>query len=498
MTIQDDRTLAVLPPRGRPDAGDAEPVPPPSRWWAVLVPGIPCALAAALGLWGADRLSLWRDEAVTVGVSQRSVGDILRLVSDVDAVHAAYYLLMHGVIALFGTGEFALRLPSIIAFAATAAGVAALGRRLVSLLGGLLAGVLYAASPFADRYAHEARPYAIATALAVLATLLLVRAVETGTWRRWGLYGAALALLGAVHLFALLVVPAHLVALAGARRAVRRWLVAVSGAGVALSGLIAVAASQRRVLEWVPRPGWRDARWLAEGFAGSPALLWLLGAAALAGAVSARRRGPVDVRMLAVPWLVLPPAVLLAVSQFHPCYVNRYVIASLPAFSLLAAAGLARLPRGTWAVALVAVAVLVAPRQDEVRRPETAWDQMREASAIIGGRARQGDAVAYVPITKRLVAEAYPGPFRELRDIGLAVPPARAANFGGSEAGAAELRDRLHDPAVRRVWLLEGEWPVRDGTLDAQNRAKIDALEAGFPHREAWRVRGLTITLYAR
>jgi hypothetical protein len=42
---------------------------------------------------------------------------------------------------------------------------------------------------------------------------------------------------------------------------------------------------------------------------------------------------------ITLPWLVLPPAVLLAVSVLHPAYVDRYILFSLPALSLLTAAG---------------------------------------------------------------------------------------------------------------------------------------------------------------
>ncbi len=127
--------------------------------------------------------SLWRDEAATISGSNRSVTAILALTKHQDAVHGLYYLLIHAVIAVGGTTETALRLPSLIAMALAAGLLAELGRRLAKNTGlpspgavGLLAGLLLAVVPLTTRYAQEARPYALTTLFAVVASYLLVRA----------------------------------------------------------------------------------------------------------------------------------------------------------------------------------------------------------------------------------------------------------------------------------------------------------------------------------
>src|SRR5262249_60411189 len=59
---------------------------------------------------------------------------------------------------------------------------------------------------------------------------------------------------------------------------------------------------------------------------------------------------------LSLPWLLLPPAVLLAVSAAHPVYSLRYIMFCAPAAALLAGAGLASLgsARGTPGLARLA------------------------------------------------------------------------------------------------------------------------------------------------
>ncbi|WP_345713007.1 glycosyltransferase family 39 protein, partial [Kineococcus glutinatus] len=143
------------------------------------------ALALLTGLvvfgWGAGAPSAWRDEAVTIAVASRDVGQVLELVRGVDLVHAPHYLLVH---ALFGADVTVLqaRWVSVVAAALTGPLLYATGRRAADRAVGATAAALWPALPLVSRYAQEARPYALAALLAALATYLLVRA---GTSRRW-------------------------------------------------------------------------------------------------------------------------------------------------------------------------------------------------------------------------------------------------------------------------------------------------------------------------
>ena len=53
-------------------------------------------LAVVVGAIAVGRPSFWGDEAATISASTRSLPDLARLVSSVDAVHTPYYWLMHG------------------------------------------------------------------------------------------------------------------------------------------------------------------------------------------------------------------------------------------------------------------------------------------------------------------------------------------------------------------------------------------------------------------
>ncbi len=182
--------------------------------WALLLPPL---ATLALALWNITTPSFWRDEAATIAAVKRPFGDLLSMLGNVDAVHAAYYIMMWPLAQLFGTGELVLRLPSALAAAITAAFVAAIGRRLVSPWVGLAAGLLFAILPVATRYGQEVRSYAMVVGVATVASYLLMRvfSAQPDGRRRWlAGYGASLAALGILNIFGLLLIPAHAVTVA--------------------------------------------------------------------------------------------------------------------------------------------------------------------------------------------------------------------------------------------------------------------------------------------
>src|SRR4051794_19082806 len=93
--------------------------------------------------------------------------------------------------AQLGHAPELLRLPSLLAGAATIPLVYAFGRRTVGRPAGLVAAALTTFAPFMAYYAAEARGYALMMCLVVLSTLALVRAVQDGGRGWWVVYGLA-------------------------------------------------------------------------------------------------------------------------------------------------------------------------------------------------------------------------------------------------------------------------------------------------------------------
>jgi mannosyltransferase len=450
------------------------------------------------------------------------VSEILALLRNVDAVHGLYYLLMHFVIALLGASEQAIRLPSLVAMMMAASLTAVLGRRLARMAAlpapsftGMLASIVLSALPRTTFYAQDARPYALATLFAVTATYLLVRAVADNRPRWWPGYGAALVATGAFNVFALLIAAAHALTLLTVRPRVplRRWLAVAAATALALSPMIYYSYLQRRSVGWLTRPGPHAVVRLMITLCGSKALVPLVAGTALCGVTAGWRRsgaGALALTAVALPWLLLPTAALLAVSQIHPIYNARYVAFSLPALALLVAAGLswfarvaARSPLAkinmtlAWAppiLIIVLMGALLFRPQWAMRRPNSRPDNLREDAAIIAVNERPGDAVFFIPSKLRVTKYAYPAAWAPLRDIALARSPAATASLAGTQVSPALLTQRF--TGVDRVWLVTRR-TVRPKVLHSR-MSQAELRLAGTMHLTGrWRVHATVLRLYS-
>jgi mannosyltransferase len=488
--------------------------------------------------------SLWRDEAYTKDAIGRSVSQIFTLLGHTDAVHGAYYLLMHVIAAAAGTSATALRFPSLCAMVIATAFTAATGRRAAALaqgpgttgragnqvaaLTGLLSGLVFATAPYMTYYAQMARSYAIVTMFATISSYLLLRAYPDGRWRWWAAYAAAVALTGLFNLFGLLILVAHGVTLlltdprgrsGNGRRVGRvplRWLAASAAALLVLSPLLRLSFREQKQIAWVSRPDASTIERLFSNFAGSTALILPVALLALGGVAAAcitDNWRPLNPAAIALPWLTVPPFLLIAGSYVKPVYVERYVEFCLPALAILVAAGLVGLTRAmagmplsrlrpTWApsalVGLVLAILLIGPQQ-AIRQSAARPDNLRLASAIVAANEQPGDVVFYLPVDMHVIGTGYPAPFGKLRDIALARSPIASGTLAGNEiTSPAELKSRFTD--VSRVWVVTGssnyKFPVPSTPVDKEKMALIAGAGMHIIHR--WMAGEVMLTLYGR
>jgi mannosyltransferase len=559
----------VAAPAAAPEPGDVaallgapatEPEPEPERragiwprWSGWLVIAVPAAISLVVGGYEIGGPSLWRDEAYTRDAIARPFGDIFPLLRHQDAVHGAYYLLMHAIATVIGTSATALRLPSLCAMVIATGFTAAVGRRAAAMvrppgraagrtdrsgrgldvpaLTGLLSGLLFATAPYMTYYAQMARSYAIETMFAVIATYLLLRAWPDGRWRWWLAYGAAVALTGLFNIFGLLILAAHAITLllsngsgqAGAgRRAGRiplRWLAASAAAVLVLSPLLGLASRQQEQIAWLSRPTPHAIERLLTDLAGSRALILPFALLALGGLYAAWRADgwpPLNPAAIALPWLVVPPFVLIATSFVKPVYYVRYIEFCLPALAIVAGAGLtglirlattaplSRLRLGgvrlAWlpaALVLAVLAVLLAGPQQAIRQTAARPDNLRLASAIVAAHEQPGDVVFYIPATMHVLSTGYPAPFLRLRDIARNKSAIASATLTGTEiTNPAVLKSQFTD--VRRVWVVTGgsnyKFPTPYTRADKEKMALLAGAGMHILHR--WQAGEVMLTLY--
>ena len=550
-----------------PGADGAPSQPLRRRRGGWLIVAVPAAVSLVVGGYGIGGPSLWRDEAYTKDAIARPFTQIFALLGHQDAVHGAYYLFMHVVVAVFGTSATALRFPSLCAMVIATGFVAATGRRAATLalapdagrngrgldvpaLTGLFAGLLFATAPYMTYYAQMARSYAIETMFAVVASYLLLRAWPDGRWRWWLGYGAAVALTGLFNIFGLLILAAHGVTLlltdargqAGAGRRIGRiplrWLAVCSAVVIVLGPLLGLASRQQVQIAWLSRPTFKAMERLATDLAGSRQLILPFALLALGGLIAvclADDWRPLNPGAIALPWLVVPPFLLVAASFVKPVYYVRYVEFCLPALAILAGAGLTGLirlaaatplgrPRPGWrrlgplrlgrlrlgplrlawlpavlagALPAALLAALLAGPQHAIRQTAARPDNLRLASAIVAAHEQPGDVVFYLPATMHVLGTGYPAPFSRLRNIALNKSAIASGTLTGTEiTSPARLKSRFTD--VRRVWVVTGAstytFPTPSTPMDKEKMALING--AGLHILQRWRAGEVMLTLY--
>ena len=388
-------------------------------------------VAVALRFYNLGGPSLWSDEFLTLGIASGPVDTIARAVRQAEQTPPLLHYFMHYWISAYGVSEFALRVP----FALCGVGAVWMTYRLARLLytprEGVVAAALMAVSSFQITYSQEARVYAPFMLVALWSCCAFVRLIRTGGRKHQISYVLATGLLYWLHLYAVFVVAAQMVAWAftylrrthvagddinarptidrqgadnddsatagGASRLTPRiWLTCT------LVALALFAPWMPTVLQWVgsatqsfwiqPMTRWFLPQTYAQ-YAGSAVLLACLLALDVLGMVKTRRRwkSVFLVALLTFP-VVIPYVVSLTV---RPLFVHRYGIAAAAGLFILAARGCTALPgraaRGFVLLALLAlsaVSVYPALRDGPANKPD-----VRSATAFVARAAHPGDVI---------------------------------------------------------------------------------------------------------
>jgi mannosyltransferase len=409
---------------------------------AVLDPLIVGIVAAAVSLAGAGRPSFWYDEAATISASHtRSLGQLWNMLSNVDAVHGLYYLLMHGWFQFFPPTEFWSRAPSGLAVGAAAAGVVVLAKQFSSRTVAVTSGLICAILPRATWAGIEARPYALSMMAAVWLTVLLVFATRRENAWVWLSYGVVLAMsvLLDVYLIVLLLAHVAFICIFGrTRKILAPFAITSILTGCAVAPFVIVAIGQAHQISWISPIGRRTFEDVAvqQYFDRSPPftivaalvvvtaiVLWLRTFAQL---VAADRR----LLTLAIAWIVIPTALILFWSAFvHSIYTPRYLCFTAPAVALILGVCVGALTVRPWVAAalLVLFAVAAAPNHLLVQRGPYAKYGMdySQVADLITAKAAPGDCllvndtVTFMPAPMRPLMAARPDAYRKLIDLTL-------------------------------------------------------------------------------
>lgn len=365
-----------------------------ARARALRLPLLPfLAVAVPLATWlpPAVTSSLWLDETGTVWLTGDGLGAAVDRSMRFQGGSPLYPAIAWAARTVGGGSEPALRLPSLLAMAAAAWMLARLGTRLFDREAGLAAAVVFVASSRIAYAAADARPYALAIAALVGAVLALVRWVDERRARDAVLAAALAAGTVAFHyLFALALVGPVLYA---ARRVPARRLAPVAAAVAVFSAplapsLLSLFARRHTLSVGVPFPADRVLEALAPSI-----VVVAIAAGALALRATAWRPAPMARAQawLLVPWAVIPPAALYAVTALTSTDLpfGRYHTSAFPAIALAAGwaiRGLAPARARTAAViALVGLSVPLLFGRVVARHSDENWRGAARAVSAIAG-----------------------------------------------------------------------------------------------------------------
>lgn len=480
--------------------------PPLRRWQLVRQRARPLAIryywawpALAMLVIGAFRITraaLWADELATWGAVRTGWGNLFRMAGDVDAVVTPYYVLLKVWTSVVGTSTLALRLPSLACMVAAAALVTAIGERLGSRRAGVAAGLLFAVVPSMSRYGQEARPYAAAILGVTAATFLLLRALPEPTPGRWAAYSVAVAATGLMHLVALLVLAAHLVAVVNGyrRSSLPRWLLA-AGLGV-LPALPLAWLGHREIaaIDYIARSDWHSLLQSPGVIFGS----WLAGGALMGLAVPAiTTRYPA---LLLAGWALLPVALLWCIGFVVIVWWPRYLLFVVPGWALLAGLALWRSTAWRIAISVGLVAVIGAPDQLVIRTEDGHNHGTKEVAGIIAANYEPGDGLAValhepiVPWEARDIVARYVPADKRPRDVFALTPQRTGGKLIATECPDDELAQCLGD--TPRLWIIR--FHAHPDPIAGLGPAKEALLYQDFTVEHVWPESSLTVALLVR
>jgi mannosyltransferase len=340
--------------------------------------------AGAMRLVNIDAQSLWFDEALSVHIATRPLGEILPAVRKYEQTPPLHALLLHAWIQLAGTTEAAVRGLSVIFSTIAVWIVFRLTHRLAGLAAAFVAGALFAFNPYQIHYAQEARAYALLVLLSAWAADATVRLLSGDASRRTQVeYVIANVLAWYTHVFGALAMLAWNAARAilgrrAAGIALSRW--------IALQAIVALLAAPYVPTVWswtndVVRGFWIEPFGLEmigialRDYAGSTVLALVLLAAGVHGLTRLPKAAAAAFVGLIVCVIVLP----VVMSQFiRPLFVPRYGIAAAVPLVVLAGVGIAGMSRLWLRIATIALAAglsvaIAASSVGIYASPDTAW-----------------------------------------------------------------------------------------------------------------------------
>jgi mannosyltransferase len=468
-------------------------------------------------LYEIGRRSFWFDELISMGIAALDLPTFLVALT-VEANMTLYYWALFGWVRLVGVGadEATIRLLSVVVSAPAIPLTYWLGRRLHSPAVGLMAAGLLSVHAYHASQSQEARSVGLFCTLTVLSYVLLDRALERGRARDWAWYGVVVALAFYSHFYAVLTILAQALFVVSRRsRAAFRGLVLAGLVAAVLLAQLApyfywaiffVEHGHLVTLFHLTPPGWSDVAdfllrygGMSYGLLGLYGVFWAFGC--LRGARGERSAGYRT--WLLLSWFFVPVLLALGISQLKPMFDDRYLLQTLPALPLLAAVGLASLPRPSRVAAFCLFAgfstwVLAS------HMPERWEQEWRQTARYALGRARPDDGWIFISKMGQDAFEYYGGwhwkrnPAAPYQHILEPIDWRQAAAVADYLAVTSTDELERFAAAHPRIWLVQANDTDRQSDTQRSKPTRSWLTQNGYRGAEQGDFNGIRLVLYQR
>ncbi len=465
------------------------------------------------------RKSFWYDEGVSVQIARLDWYNLARLLWRREGNMSLYYLLLRAWLHL-GHSEFFIRTLSVLPSLATIPILYSLGRRLFDRRVALIAATILTFNAYDIRYAQEARSYSLFVFLSTLSSAFFIDFLRQPSQRSRIGHIVTSSLAVYAHFYSGLLIVAQWLSLRLLKptelgkngpppdaKKNWRWIVIL-----VFPVILFVGTTGAGPLSWIKRPGLKEIYEYYEQSAGNGGILLLL--AYLFSCVAALV--PVGRRcfqrhvawdtwryQFLLLWIFFPLIFTLMVSFARPLFLARYLIFCLPAIIMLAAVGLARLPKN-WMLAPALLLFVGLSLRGTLSYYDHDFGGQREdwraASYYILNHATPGDVIIFHIAMSRMPYEFY----KSVNPDGLSGPsviyPSQGARFDYRNflgRPPAELL-RMVPSKYDRVWVVLKYNQTRTSAPDATTLLIDSLFGQYYAHLDRETFPGVEVLLYSK
>ena len=346
----------------------------------------------------------WVDEVFSITVS-RSLPDLFHMFRVNENNMSLYLVILHFWIDIFGDGEMATHVLSLIFAVITIPVFFALERKLLNRTSSFFGALLLSVSPMFVYYAVETRSYSMLILSVTVSSLLFIRLLRKPGYGLAVWYGLSVGLGVYVHYFAILILLVHIFALTRGtltKKYLLFWIVSGAVAALIVSPLALFPPQNKSQVDWIFAPDLKML-WYMFSLLFARGYVILILAACLFFVFQSRywsRRDRMDFlpEKLSTAWAFVPVLTVFLFSVLvKPVFISRFFAGIVPGVVLFIAVVVAHTGRNLvvkTAIWFILLGIFVTKSFLYFR---TKGSGLKESVTFVNQQVKEGETVIIYP-----------------------------------------------------------------------------------------------------